>query len=76
MIKIYSYWNVNVIDTDCNNLNVSIKIYSYWNVNFIENPADEMDKKIKIYSYWNVNLNNTCLSSWLANRLKSTHTEM
>ena len=74
-IKIYSYWNVNVIIFERVVLSNSIKIYSYWNVNFNGQGQVFIEAQIKIYSYWNVNLNG--IGVWPETcALKSTHTEM
>ena len=55
MIKIETYWNVNVNHIICLGQGDLIKIETYWNVNFLPVPVELSGCRIKIETYWNVN---------------------
>ena len=75
VIKIETYWNVNLIQKRLGHIDMKIKIETYWNVNLDDEKRWKYIEEIKIETYWNVNSNGRPLLS-CSDQLKQKHIGM
>ena len=55
ILKVLSYWNLNVLSLIICPLSIKLKVLSYWNLNQ-ENIEDwSVRGFLKVLSYWNLN---------------------
>ena len=73
MLKVLSYWNLNVSTKVASDTYIYLKVLSYWNLNFLKRLKKLNLLNLKVLSYWNLNFIWISDSKYIKKNLKYYH---